>query len=174
MLTHLPHQVLICSDEGSIGPFEANAIVSELSGDLPPRPMTHDLLRAVIAALGYQVALVQVTRLEARTFFALLHLEGAGGRLELDCRPSDALALAVRTGAPIEVAEAVLREAQYVAREAEEGEVDAEAEEAEEGEADAEAEEADPEEMERFRDILGGLADAEETDLDAPDGDAER
>jgi bifunctional DNase/RNase len=91
-----------------IGPWEANAIAMRLQGVEPERPLTHDLLVAIMRDLGAVVREVEIVALEAETFIARIILE-AGGRLhEIDARPSDALAIAVRTSAPVYAAEAVL------------------------------------------------------------------
>ena len=94
-----------------IGPWEANAIAMRLQGVEPERPLTHDLLVSILGELGATVREVEIVDLEAETFIARVLLE-AGGRLhEIDARPSDALALAVRTAAPVYAAEAVLERA---------------------------------------------------------------
>jgi uncharacterized protein len=91
-----------------IGPWEANAIAMRLQGVEPERPLTHDLMASLMQDLGARVREVDIVGLEAETFFARIVLE-AGGRVhEVDARPSDALALAVRTGAPVYAAEDVL------------------------------------------------------------------
>ncbi|MDD5563265.1 MAG: bifunctional nuclease family protein [Thermoanaerobaculaceae bacterium] len=95
-----------------IGVFEANAIALQLEGVSTPRPMTHDLLRAVIATLGARVEGVTVHSLVESTFHARILVRAQDGRLcEIDARPSDAIALALRCQAPIRVAAAVFREA---------------------------------------------------------------
>lgn len=94
-----------------IGPAEAQAIVTELEGHRPPRPMTHDLIKSVIESLGAQLREVLITSLNEGTFYATLVLEYGGQ--EIDARPSDAIALAVRFGAPIYVSEDVLRAAGF-------------------------------------------------------------
>ncbi len=95
-----------------IGVFEANAIALQLEGVETPRPMTHDLLRAAIAALGATVEGIIVHSLVENTFHAKVVLRSAqGATVEVDARPSDAIALALRCQAPIRVAEAVFREA---------------------------------------------------------------
>ncbi len=95
-----------------IGVFEANAIALQLEGVATPRPMTHDLLRAVVAALGARVDGIVVHSLVENTFHAsVLVRTAAGAVIEVDARPSDAIALALRCGAPIRVAEAVFRDA---------------------------------------------------------------
>jgi uncharacterized protein len=95
-----------------IGVFEANAIALHLEGVQTPRPMTHDLLRAMVVALGASMECVVVHSLVDSTFHATVLLHDAkGSRVELDARPSDAIALALRCGAPIRVADAVFRDA---------------------------------------------------------------
>lgn len=90
-----------------IGIFEARAIHSEMQGIEPLRPLTHDLLKRTLDMLEVEVERVEITRLEASTFFAIICLAGGGRSLEIDARPSDSMALAVRAGAPIFVAEDV-------------------------------------------------------------------
>ncbi|HYD10667.1 MAG TPA: bifunctional nuclease family protein [Acidimicrobiales bacterium] len=94
-----------------IGPEEAKAIALALEGVVPPRPLTHDLLRDVLGALDVAVVRVSVTALEDRTFFAELELRVDGRTVRVSARPSDAIALAVRVDCPIYAAEAVLDEA---------------------------------------------------------------
>jgi bifunctional DNase/RNase len=94
-----------------VGMAEAEAIALALRKTEVPRPRTHDLLRAAIEALGGEVARVVVTGLEASTFYARVYVETDGGTIDLDARPSDAIALAVRTRSPIFVAEHVIDEA---------------------------------------------------------------
>ena len=94
-----------------IGLLEATAIASELEGVGFSRPMTHDLMRNLLEAVGYSVARVEVTELKDNTFYALIHLVGPAGTLRVDSRPSDAIALALRTKAPIFVAPKVLEQA---------------------------------------------------------------
>ena len=93
-----------------VGPMEAQAIALALHGVLPPRPMTHDLMASLIAELRAEVEEVVVTDLRNNTYFGLVRLKVAGERKvrEVDSRPSDALALALRTGAPIRVAKKIL------------------------------------------------------------------
>jgi bifunctional DNase/RNase len=91
-----------------IGPLEAQAIAMPLQGVQPPRPMTHDVFVDVIATLGGHLRRVEVTTLKDNTFFARVILEQTGREQTIDIRPSDAIALAVRTETPIFVAEAVL------------------------------------------------------------------
>ena len=101
-----------------IGLPEANAIAFALDGVVPPRPLTHDLLCNVIEELGNRLEKVVVNDLVEGTFFAELHLEGSAGSLQISARPSDAVALAVRVGAPVFAEEAVLDEAATEAPEA--------------------------------------------------------
>jgi bifunctional DNase/RNase len=96
-----------------IGAPEATAIAVALDGVTTPRPMTHDLLRNVLEELSADVERVVVTELRDKTFFAELHLLRDGGRVVLSSRPSDAIALAARTGTPIFAEEAVIQEAGY-------------------------------------------------------------
>lgn len=91
-----------------IGPAEADAIAIKLQGVTPPRPLTHDLLETSITSLGATVNSIIVTDLQNDTFYAKLILDVNGERLELDSRPSDAMAVAIRAEAPIYVDESVL------------------------------------------------------------------
>ncbi len=91
-----------------IGAVEATAIAFAQQGVVPPRPLTHDLLRDVIAATGNEVAEVRITALQNDVFFAEVHF--ASG-VSVEARPSDALAVALRTGARVVCAEEVLAEA---------------------------------------------------------------
>jgi len=95
-----------------IGAFEANAIALRLEGVEPPRPMTHDLLVASLDHLGAKIDRVTISALRENTFFAVTSIVGSGGQLELDSRPSDAIALALRADAPIFVLRSVLESAQ--------------------------------------------------------------
>jgi len=95
-----------------IGPAEANAIALKLRGERVPRPLTHDLLRLVIDALGASVAFILVSDLKNDTFYAKIVLNTSDGQLEIDSRPSDAFALALAAGqVPIYADEAVLEKA---------------------------------------------------------------
>lgn len=94
-----------------IGPEEAKAIALAIEGVPVPRPMTHDLLRDTISALGAAVISVTVTELRDRTFYAELELRIADRAVRVSSRPSDAIALAVRVNAPIYASEEVLDEA---------------------------------------------------------------
>ena len=91
-----------------IGGPEAAAIALALEGEVPPRPLTHDLLRNVLVELGAEVVQVVITELQEHTFFAELHLRVGGATHIVSCRPSDAVALAVRAGTPLFAADAVL------------------------------------------------------------------
>jgi bifunctional DNase/RNase len=104
-----------------IGMFEANAIATQLEKLMPPRPHTHDLLRMVIEALDARVERIVITDLRDNTYFALIHLVRNGKPFTIDSRPSDAMALAIRAGAPIFVEEIVLEKS---ASGGEEGESD--------------------------------------------------
>ncbi len=91
-----------------IGGPEASAIHSAMEGILPPRPLTHDLLVTVLQTLGATLEHVVITEVREHTFFAELHLVTAAGQMVVSSRPSDAIALAVRTGSPIFAEEALL------------------------------------------------------------------
>lgn len=94
-----------------IGPNEADAIAVKLQGVHTPRPLTHDLLNAVIGSLGASVNSIIVSDLKNDTFYAKLILNVDGRTIEVDSRPSDALAIAVRTEVPIFAEESVLDKA---------------------------------------------------------------
>jgi bifunctional DNase/RNase len=113
--------IVILRDLGSqlflpiwIGVFEANAIALRIEGVEPPRPMTHDLLRSVLEQLGGTVEKIVISDLRESTFFAVIHVRNHERRVEIDARPSDAIALALRTGSPIYVLRSVLDKAQAV------------------------------------------------------------
>ena len=94
-----------------IGPAEADAIAIKLQGVSVPRPLTHDLLRSVITALGATINSIIVQDLKNDTFYAKIIFDVDGTQMEVDSRPSDALALAVRAEVPIYADEAVLDKA---------------------------------------------------------------
>jgi bifunctional DNase/RNase len=91
-----------------VGIFEANAIAMEMEKIVSPRPMTHDLLKNVIEGLNATIQRVEITDLRDNTFYAVIRLESDGASLEIDSRPSDAMALALRAGASIHVHESVI------------------------------------------------------------------
>jgi bifunctional DNase/RNase len=97
-----------------IGPLEAQAIVMPLQGVHPPRPMTHDIFVEILGSLGGHLRRVEITDLIDSTFHARLMLESGGQERSYDIRPSDAVALAVRTETPIFVAEDVFDQAGIV------------------------------------------------------------
>jgi uncharacterized protein len=97
-----------------VGAFEANAIATEMERIRMPRPSTHDLLRDVIRELGARLTKVVITDLQDNVFFATLFLETATGPKQIDARPSDAIALALRWDAPIYAAEDVIQAAQNI------------------------------------------------------------
>jgi hypothetical protein len=100
-----------------IGPNEADAIAVKLQNIELARPLTHDLLQSVITTLGASLNYIVVSGLENDTFYAKLSLNIDGKELEIDSRPSDAIALAVRAGAPVYAEEAVLEKAGIVLEE---------------------------------------------------------
>jgi uncharacterized protein len=97
-----------------IGAFEAQAIALEIEGIKPPRPLTHDLLKQIIDNLGGSVHEVIINELRENTFYAKIVLDVSGLTNEIDARPSDAIALSVRTQTPIYVAESVLETAGFI------------------------------------------------------------
>jgi bifunctional DNase/RNase len=111
-------QVVVLKERGGnrllpiiIGISEVTAIKMKISGIQPPRPLTHDLLQDTIAQLGATLARIVITKLEFNTFFAKLILQAKDGTLrEVDARPSDSIAVALRADAPIFVSEEVLNQ----------------------------------------------------------------
>jgi len=97
-----------------VGMFEANAIALQIENISTPRPMTHDLLRNVIHDLKASVQKIVVCDLQDSTFYALIYLTLNGEIVAIDARPSDAIALALRTRAPIFVEETVIDNAKTV------------------------------------------------------------
>jgi bifunctional DNase/RNase len=108
--------VLLKTAEGNkflpiwIGHPEAAAILMKLQGANTPRPMTHDLLTEILGQLNARIVQIAVTELRENTFYALITLTINGSEVEIDSRPSDAIALAVRAGAPIFAADSVIEE----------------------------------------------------------------
>jgi uncharacterized protein len=108
--------VLLKTSEGNkflpiwIGHPEAAAILMKLQGAATPRPMTHDLVTDMLGQLQARVVRIAVTELRDNTFYALITLAVNGSEIEIDSRPSDAIALAVRAGAPIFAADEVIEE----------------------------------------------------------------
>ncbi len=107
--------VLLKGPEGDLLPIvidamQALAIAAGRAGEGPGRPLTHDLMLSMLELLGSKVSRVEITDVADGTYYAMLVLERGGVHLDLDARPSDALALAVRTGAPIFVAPHVLEQ----------------------------------------------------------------
>ena len=129
-----------------IGPFEADAITIELQGVEVARPLTHDLLKAAIGKLGAEIERVAITELRNDTFYAEIILKVNGRRIEIDSRPSDAIALAVRARVPVYVADEVLEQAAITPEQ-----------DLESGEGGADAEGTPGEAPEAFREFLEGL-----------------
>lgn len=148
------HRIVVLKETDSprflpiwIGPFEADAITIELQGVEVARPLTHDLLKAVIEKLGAEVERVAITDLRNETFYAQITLRVNGRQMEVDSRPSDAIALAVRSRVPVFVAEEVMEQAAITP------EPDLEGGESTPGAAGGAA----PDAPEAFRDFLEGL-----------------
>ena len=118
-VTNMP--IVILRDEGServlpiwVGIFEANAIALQIENIETPRPMTHDLLRNVIAHLNGAVEKIVVSDLKENTFYALIYVRIAEELVAVDARPSDAIALALRVSAPIYVEDDVIQNAKSI------------------------------------------------------------
>jgi bifunctional DNase/RNase len=97
-----------------IGLLEANAIASEMEGIKFSRPMTHDLLKNIMALTDVNVKKIEVCDLKDNTYFAFIYIDHKGKEIVIDARPSDALALALRVGAPILVEEKVIQMSKQV------------------------------------------------------------
>ena len=116
-ITNMP--IVILKDSGGdrvlpiwVGIFEANAIALQIENIASPRPMTHDLIRNIIADLDGRVERVVVSDLKENTFYAVIHLDVRGSQIAIDARPSDAIALALRTSSPILVDDSVISNAE--------------------------------------------------------------
>jgi len=103
-----------------IGLLEATAMATEIEGIKMARPMTHDLLKTILSEVGGSVDSVEITELKENTYYASVNITLAGRQVMIDSRPSDAIALALRTKSPIYVAKAVL-EASSVLQQSDEG-----------------------------------------------------
>jgi len=143
------HRVVVLKEEGAerylaiwIGPYEADAITIKLQGVEVARPLTHDLVQQSITKLGATVSHIVVNDLRDDTFYASVVMDRGGERIEMDSRPSDAIALAVRAQVPIFVSESVMERAGIVPDE----EIDLEAVTAEE-----------KEQLAPYRDFIEGL-----------------
>jgi hypothetical protein len=97
-----------------IGFFEASAIASQLEEVELTRPMTHDLMKNLLDSLGITVIKIEVTDLRENTFYAIIHLDMDGTPFAIDARPSDSIALALRTNAPIYVHEEVIEKSRKI------------------------------------------------------------
>jgi len=97
-----------------IGLLEASSIATAIENITTPRPMTHDLLKNILDEVGVKIVKIEVNDLKDNTYFALLHLEMNKKRLVIDSRPSDAIAIALRTGASIFVDESVIKKAEKI------------------------------------------------------------
>jgi bifunctional DNase/RNase len=97
-----------------IGPFEANAIATKLKKMTSQRPMTHDLINNLLTTLESQVVKIVVNDLKDNTYYGLIYLNRKGEEIIVDSRPSDAIAIALTTGAPIFVSEQVIEKAKTI------------------------------------------------------------
>ncbi len=128
LLSHDP--VVILKDvEGKrflpilIGPFEATAIALALEGTPIPRPLSHDLMKSILEAVNAKVLRVVIHDIHENTFYAKIVLEFGGKNLEIDARPSDSIALALRTNAPIFVSERIILEETVIEPKAEDSDL---------------------------------------------------
>jgi len=115
-ITNMP--IVILKDKGGdrvlpiwVGVFEANAIALQIENIATPRPMTHDLLRNILTEIEADVKRIVVCELRGNTFYAMIYLDRGGETMAIDARPSDAIALALRTKAPIFAEDAVVESA---------------------------------------------------------------
>jgi bifunctional DNase/RNase len=115
-ITNMP--IVILKDKGGervlpiwVGVFEANAIALQIENISTPRPMTHDLLKNILSEIEADVQRVVVSDLRDNTFYAMIYLDRDGETIAIDARPSDAIALALRTRAPIFVEDSVVESA---------------------------------------------------------------
>jgi bifunctional DNase/RNase len=127
-----------------IGMFEANAIAMRIQGMAPERPITHDLMSSTFGELGISVSRIVVTALSEEVFFARLHIRQDGREIDVDSRPSDAIALAVRFECPIFVASDVLERAGVIP-------------EKEEEESSSSEDRVDEDRLAVFRDLVNSL-----------------
>ena len=103
-----------------IGEYEAQSIAMALENLSPPRPITHDLTVDLLQQIGVEIVKVVITELKDNTYYAIIHMEKDMEKYEIDARPSDAIALAVRVGADIFVEEEVMEQASYISEEGKE------------------------------------------------------
>ncbi len=151
-----PHRILPIF----VGPAEARSISVAMAGLEPPRPGTHDLLVATLESVGSSVAEVDVTELRDGTFIAEIVLQGNAGEHRISSRPSDAVAIAVRCGAPVFASDAVMAEAGVVEHDDDAAD-DAEPIELSQEDIDAT--------VEQLEDFLASIDDPDERPPGAPD-----
>jgi bifunctional DNase/RNase len=153
-----PHRIVVLKDNRDrflpiwIGPFESDAITIALQGNQVARPLTHDLLKALIAEVGGKPTHIAVIDLREDTFFAQIVMQLNERKLELDSRPSDAIALAVRLQIPIYVSKEVMDKASIRPSSEDEGEA------------------VEDEQLDAFRDLIADL-DLDGFDKDEPSKD---
>ena len=154
------HRVVILKEVSSerylpiwIGAYEADAIAVELQEVNVSRPLTHDLLRAIIGELGANVTRILINDLHDDTFFARIVMDSNGAHKEVDARPSDAIALAVRVKAPIFVEDAVMDKASVVL----DGNADNRQPAAERFTGSSSGQKIDEEKLSVFRDFINSL-----------------
>ena len=118
-ISNLPIVILKQADSDAVLPiwvgiFEANAIALQIESISTPRPMTHDLVRNLLDKLSAKVEKIVITELRDATFYALIYVNFQGGTVHIDSRPSDAIAIALRTESPIFVDEKVISQAKKI------------------------------------------------------------
>lgn len=118
-LTNAPIIILKDSNDKNvlpiwIGPLEASAIATELEKIHLARPMTHDLLKEILKSLDITVPKIEITNLEDNVYYAVIHLVSGNNHYTVDARPSDAIAVALRTNSPIFVEKKVLEKSRYI------------------------------------------------------------
>ncbi len=120
LLTHDPVVILVDDDKRYlpilIGPFEATAIALALEGTPVPRPLSHDLMKSIIESLKAHVVRILIHDIHDNTYYAKIVLEAGSATIEIDARPSDSIALALRTNSPIYVSERIVLEESAVDR----------------------------------------------------------
>jgi uncharacterized protein len=140
-----------------IGGFEAQAIALEMEGIQPPRPLTHDLVKSILEALSSSVVEAAISELKDGVFFAMLKLSDDQ---EIDARPSDAIAVAIRYGAPIYVSEDVMKEAGFIPEEDDQETIDEGGADTTEVRSDAKAAAATPRKITKLEELQEQLDSA--------------
>lgn len=155
-----------------IGPYEAESITIALQEIEVSRPQTHDLIKKILDELKVTITRVEVSSLQEDIFYGTLILEGENSKYKIDCRPSDAIALAVRTHVPIMVADEVMKEASIVPEELT-AEMDEEEDFEDGGPSEGGRVPPDEERLSIFEDYLTGKSDDGDEEEENDDEDEE-